>query len=398
MNDGTPVERSRDGDGPAVSIVVAAYGRREKTLACVRSILAQDVAAAGGPTRLAIELVFVDDGSPDGTAEAVEAVVDRAPFATQVLRNTRNLGANASRNRGVRAARGELIAFLDSDCIADADWIRRLVAPFCDPTVGAASGLVDDLPATNVWELAFRGTHRLPRPGDVSRLVIGNLCVRRALLTAHALDELRPTRIDPATGRPDLTVSGRSDEEGLNLALRAAGWRVIAAPDARALHDHPYTRRTLLRQAWFGGRSAAELVWKYRLGPRKDLGPILAAHVLLALGGIVWLLRDGLLGGTEIATALLIAGTLAALLACAAISYNELRNKGKTLRELSYAAGALTLYYEIRAAGYAWRRIELLGAQCAGRAPFARVDPRELASTLPQPGLPNTKATPGAAV
>lgn len=398
MNDGTPVERSRDGDGPAVSIVVAAYGRREKTLACVRSILAQDVAAAGGPMRLAIELVFVDDGSPDGTADAVEAVVDRAPFATQVLRNARNLGANASRNRGVRAARGELIAFLDSDCIADADWIRRLVAPFCDPTVGAVSGLVDDLPATNVWELVFHGTHRLPRAGDVSRLVIGNLCVRRALLAAHALDESRPTRIDPATGQPDLTVSGRSDEEGLNLALRAAGWRVVAAPDARALHDHPYTRRTLLRQAWFGGRSAAELVWKYRLGPRKDLGPILAAHVLLALGGIAWLLRDVLLGGTKIATALLIAGTLAALLACAAISYNELRNKGKSPQELLRAAAAVAIYYEVRAAGYAWRRLGLAIAQCLGRAPFTRVRPSELALALPRPSPRGAEhATGGAA-
>jgi len=398
MNDGTPVERSRDGDGPAVSIVVAAYGRREKTLACVRSILAQDVAAAGGPMRLAIELVFVDDGSPDGTADAVEAVVDRAPFATQVLRNARNLGANASRNRGVRAARGELIAFLDSDCIADADWIRRLVAPFCDPTVGAVSGLVDDLPATNVWELVFHGTHRLPRAGDVSRLVIGNLCVRRALLAAHALDESRPTRIDPATGQPDLTVSGRSDEEGLNLALRAAGWRVVAAPDARALHDHPYTRRTLLRQAWFGGRSAAELVWKYRLGPRKDLGPILAAHVLLALGGIAWLLRDVLLGGTKIATALLIAGTLAALLACAAISYNELRNKGKSPQELLRAAAAVAIYYEVRAAGYAWRRLGLAIAQCLGRAPFTRVRPSELALALPHPSPRGAEhATGGAA-
>jgi len=385
MTDGTPVERTRDGDGPAVSIVVAAYGRREKTLACVRSILAQDVAAGGGPTHLAIDLVFVDDGSPDGTADAVEAVLDRAQFATQVLRNERNLGANASRNRGVRAARGELIAFLDSDCIAETDWIRRLVAPFRDPTVGAASGLVDDLPATNVWELAFHGTHRLPRAGDVSRLVIGNLCVRRALLAAHALDESRPTRIDPATGRPDLTVSGRSDEEGLNLALRAAGWRVVAAPDARALHDHPYTRRALLRQAWFGGRSAAELVWKYRLGPRKDLGPILAAHALLALGGVAWLLRDALPGGMPVAVALLSGGTLAALLACAAISYNELRNKGKSPRELLRAAAALAVYYEVRAAGYASRRLGLAFARCLGRTPFTRVRPGELALALPRP-------------
>jgi glycosyltransferase involved in cell wall biosynthesis len=357
---------------PRASVVIAAYGRREKTLACVRSVLAQDVARQAGR----MELVLVDDGSPDGTAEAVEALVAGAPFPCLVLRNEANVGANRSRNRGVRAARGELVAFLDSDCIAEPDWLRRLVAPFDDPAVGAASGLVEDTPATNIWELAFHGTHRLPRAGDVSRLVIGNLCVRRALLLAHALDESRPARIDPATGRPDLTVSGRSDEEGLNLALRAAGWRVVAEPGARATHDHPYTRRALFRQAWFGGRSAAELVWKYRLGPRKDLGPILAAHALVALGA----LAAGA-GAAGIARTLLAAGLLAALLAVAAISYNELRNKGKSPVELLRAAPALLVYYELRAAGYALRRLSLL----LGRARIARVKIADLAAALPAP-------------
>ena len=357
---------------PRASVVIAAYGRREKTLACVRSVLAQDYARQAG----LMEVILVDDGSPDGTADAVEELVAGAPFACRILRNEKNLGANRSRNRGVRAARGELVAFLDSDCIASTDWLCRLVAPFDDPSVGAVSGLVDDMPATNIWELAFHGTHRLPRAGDVSRLVIGNLCVRRALLLAHALDESRPARIDPATGRPDLTVSGRSDEEGLNLALRAAGWRVVAEPSATAMHDHPYTRRALFRQAWFGGRSAAELVWKYRLGPRKDLGPILVAHALVALSALA--------AGAEfsaIALTLFAAGLLSAFLAVAAISYNELRNKGKSPVELLRAAPALFVYYEIRAAGYALRRLSLL----LGRARIDRVRKADLAAVLPAP-------------
>ncbi|MEY2795116.1 MAG: putative glycosyltransferase EpsH [Planctomycetota bacterium] len=377
---------------PRVSVVIAVYGRREKTLACVRSVLAQDFARnltrdfardfaqdrskATEREHSPFELIVVDDGSPDDTADAVEELLAHAPFPCRVLRNEKNLGANRSRNRGVRAARGEFVAFLDSDCIAATDWLRQLIAPFADPKVGAVSGLVDDMPATNIWELAFHGTHRLPRTGDVSRLVIGNLCVRRALLLAHTLDESRPARIDPATGRPDLTVSGRSDEEGLNLALRAAGWRVVAEPSARAVHDHPYTRRALLRQAWFGGRSAAELVWKYRLGPRKDLGPILAAHILIALGALF-----ALVGFRSIATTLLAAGGFSLLLAIAAISYNELRNKGKSPLQLVVAAPALVVYYEIRAAGYALRRLSLL----VGRARIDRVHIADLAAALPQP-------------
>ena len=361
---------------PRVSIVIAAYGRREQTLACLRSIFAQDLAVAAP---FAVELVVVDDGSPDGTAESVEQLFAHAPFSARLLRNEKNLGANRSRNRGVRLARGELVAFLDSDCVADSSWLRALIAPFVDPTIGAVSGLVEDTPATNVWELAFHGTHRLPRRGDVSRLVIGNLCVRRELLLAHELDETRPTRIDPATGRPDLTVSGRSDEEGLNLALRAAGWRIVAEPFARAIHHHPYTRRALFRQAWFGGRSAAELVWKYRLGPRKDLGPIIAAHASLACSAIFAMFHVA-----TPAFVLLVFGLFFALLAVFAISYNEFRNKGKSFLELLRAAPALFVYYEIRSAGFVFRRVELL----LQRAPMQRTSVDDLARALPKPRTP----------
>lgn len=350
-------------DAPEASVVVAACNRREKTLACMRALLAQ--------THRAYEIIMVDDGSTDGTPDAVEELARTARVPLRVLRNVRNMGANPSRNRGVREARGALVAFIDSDCYADAEWLARLTEPFADARVGAVTGLVDDTPATNAWELAFRGTHRLPRRGPVGRVVIGNLCVRRALLAAHALDESRPTRrlVD---GSPDLAISARSDEEGLNLALRAAGWKVLAEPSARAVHDHPYSFRSLMRQAWFGGQSAAELVWKYRLGPRKDLAPIALFDATLVAALAAW----------PFVSPLVFLAPLAALVPpVAAISYNELRNKGKTPLELLRSAPALAIYYQVRLAGYARRRVELL----FGRRAIARVARTELARMLPPP-------------
>lgn len=330
------------GDSPRAAVVVAFHGRAEKTLAALESLLAQRFDA--------FEIVLVDDGSPDDTAARVVARLE-APDASRarLLRQPRNLGANAARNRGVAATNAPLVAFLDSDCRAEPDWLATLVRVFDDPTVGAASGRVEDTASSNAWELAFRGTHRLPRRGPVSRIVIGNLCVRRALL-AGGLDESRPTRLDPATGRPDLAISARSDEEDLNLAIRAAGWKVVAEPDALAWHDHPYTRRSLLRQAWFGGQSAAELVWRHRLGPRKDLAPIALAWVALAaaLVAMPWT------GAVALA-----APATVALLPVAAISYNELANKGKSPSELVRAAPALAVYYHARLAGYLVRRAQL---------------------------------------
>ncbi|MFM1823635.1 MAG: putative glycosyltransferase EpsH [Planctomycetota bacterium] len=357
---------------PRAAVVVAFHGRAEKTLAALESLLAQRFGPDGDE---AFEVVLVDDGSPDDTAARVAARLERRNAAkdgakdggrdaarAQLVRLPRNLGANAARNRGVAATTAPLVAFLDSDCRAEPHWLETLVRVFDDPTVGAASGRVEDTASENAWELAFRGTHRLPRRGPVSRLVIGNLCVRRALL-AGGLDESRPTRLDPATGRPDPAISARSDEEDLNLAIRAAGWKVVAEPDALAWHDHPYTRRSLLRQAWFGGQSAAELVWRHRLGPRKDLGPIALAWLALAaaLAAMPWT------GPVALA-----APALLALLPIAAISYNELRNKGKRPLELVRAAPALLLYYHWRLAGYLVRRAQLVGRRRPARAGAGR--------------------------
>ena len=353
-------------DAPRVSVVVAMFERLERSVACAQSLAGQSIDEA--------EIIFVDDGSEDGTPEAVEAVAERSRIPMRVVRNERNLGANASRNRGVSLAAAPLVAFLDSDCEAAPDWLERLVEPFeSDPRLGAGSGLVEDACVGNIWELAFSGTHRLPRPGPCSRITSCNLCVRRALMPAGAWDETRPTRSDG--GRPDTAISARCDEEGLNLAIRAAGWGVEAIPAARVLHFHPYSRRSLLRQAWFGGCSAAEIVHRYRLGPRRDLGPILLAWVSLVLVLLIapfttwWFV--------------LLPAAMAGL-AIAAIAWNELANKGKTVGGLLRATPALFVYYHVRLAGFLVRRWRLR----LGGGGVERLDRARLATGLPAPPEP----------
>jgi len=87
---------------PLISVVVPAYNAAAHIDDCLRSILAQR-----GPFRL--EINCVDDGSTDDTAARAAAIP-----GVQVLRQP-NAGPSAARNRGIAAAAGELIAFLDSD-------------------------------------------------------------------------------------------------------------------------------------------------------------------------------------------------------------------------------------------------------------------------------------------
>lgn len=89
---------------PAVSVVVPTYNRAPLLLRAIASVRSQTFGD--------FEILIVDDGSTDGTAQAVEALQDSR---IRYLRQPRNAGVSAARNRGLREARGDLIAFLDSD-------------------------------------------------------------------------------------------------------------------------------------------------------------------------------------------------------------------------------------------------------------------------------------------
>jgi len=95
----------------SVSVVIPTHDRAALLVEAVRSVLAQD----GGAT----EVIVVDDGSTDATEEALAPMRDRIRYHRQARR-----GVSAARNAGARLARGEWLAFLDSDDL----WLPRKVA------------------------------------------------------------------------------------------------------------------------------------------------------------------------------------------------------------------------------------------------------------------------------
>jgi len=98
-------DSTEEGDGgPHVSVVVPTYNRAGLLRPAIKSVLAQ--------TFTDYELIVVDDGSTDDTEEILREFSDRR---MRVVRSDVNQGAPQARNRGIEAARGEWVAFLDSD-------------------------------------------------------------------------------------------------------------------------------------------------------------------------------------------------------------------------------------------------------------------------------------------
>ncbi len=106
---------------PAISIIMPVFNRAELVGRAVDSVL--------GQTFEDFELIVVDDGSSDGTAERLRSIADPR---LRLIELERNLGGNAARNRGIREAKAPLITFLDSDDEFLPDRLASTVRYFAD--------------------------------------------------------------------------------------------------------------------------------------------------------------------------------------------------------------------------------------------------------------------------
>lgn len=120
-----------------VSVVVPAYNAGRYLRPAVDSILAQSYRD--------FELIVIDDGSTDGSMESISAIPDER---LRIVRNPRNLGLVATRNRGIELARAPLMAILDSDDVARVDRLEKQVARFRDDPalalLGSCADIIDD--------------------------------------------------------------------------------------------------------------------------------------------------------------------------------------------------------------------------------------------------------------
>ena len=102
--------------GELTSIVVVSYNAIDQTRRCLEAL--RSATEAVHPS----ELIFVDNGSTDGTAQYLAEQDD-----VHLIRNSANLGAPAARNQGIAASRGEQLVFMDNDVMVTPGWLGRML-------------------------------------------------------------------------------------------------------------------------------------------------------------------------------------------------------------------------------------------------------------------------------
>ena len=133
-----------------VSVVIATYNRKQHLKKAINSLFNQTYPKEG------YEVIVVDDGSTDGTDILVKNLMKSSPCELKLFKQE-NQGSSAARNLGIAEASGDLIGFIDDDCIASPTWIESAALYFVDPRIGGVVGCT--LPQEEIKKKLFMASH-----------------------------------------------------------------------------------------------------------------------------------------------------------------------------------------------------------------------------------------------
>lgn len=227
-------------DYPKVSVVVCSYNGGATLRECLDSLMRLDYPD--------YEVILVDDGSTDHTPEIAK------DFPQVVCIRQENRGLSVARNVGAFQATGEIVAYTDSDCVADEHWLRYLVQAMRDQNVEAIGGPNITPPSDGIVARCIAAS-----PGNPSHVMLDdhyaehvpgcNLAIRRDVLL-----EL---------GGFDAQFRQAGDDVDICWRLLDAGMRIGYAASAMVWHHRRATVSAYLKQQRGYGRSEALVHFKH---------------------------------------------------------------------------------------------------------------------------------------
>lgn len=223
-----PAEDAAESTPLLASILILVYNQLDHTQRCVASLRAH--------TRDPYELIFVDNGSTDGTAAYLEELAQQDP-RVRVITNRGNRGFAAGNNQAIRIAQGQALVLLNNDTVVTPGWLDGLLAPFsARPDVGITGPVsnrvsgpqrvdhpndarLEELPEfARRWTTTHRGETQ-----EVRRVVGFCLAVRRKV-------------VDAIGGLDEQFGSGNFEDDDFCLRAALAGFKALIAREVFIHH------------------------------------------------------------------------------------------------------------------------------------------------------------------
>jgi len=220
------------------SVIVPAFNAQNTLARCLAALGAQSVAPEE------YEIIIVDDGSTDATAELV------ASFPPARYIPIPHAGAATARNRGSSIARGEILLFTDADCEPQPDWMEKMLGAFDDPSVTGAKGTYQTRqrePVARFVQGEYEEKYaRMRRAPTIDFVDTYSAAYRREIFLQNGgFDESFPT--------------ASVEDQEFSFRLAAQGHKMIFVPDAVVYHEHPASLDAYWRRKFWIG------YWKVRV-------------------------------------------------------------------------------------------------------------------------------------
>ena len=254
---------------PSVSVIVPAFREEKVILRTIETLIAQEYPGD-------LEVVVVDDGSPDQTYEVANAAYGKHP-RVRVYRKP-NGGKASALNYGLGYATGEIVICLDADTLFAPDTVAELVEPLHDPKVGAVAGnakVGNRINLVTRWQAIEYVTSQ-----NLDRRAFSLLnCIT---VVPGAVGAWRKSLVQKAGGFSEDTLA---EDQDLTLSIRRRGFSIAYADEAIGYTEAPDTLGGLAKQRFRWSFGTLQCLWKHRrtfFHPRYgSLGFVALPNVLL---------------------------------------------------------------------------------------------------------------------
>lgn len=226
-------------DLPYITIVIPVFNGEETIDLCLASVTSLDYPDSS------YGIILVDNGSTDATLEIAQK------YNITVLHEPDIKSSYAARNKGILAAKGELIAFTDADCIVTPGWLKHLVQHWDDPTIGCFAGEIEAYQPETLVEKFSDRAGILRQAGTLSCPYLPYTQTANSAYRKEVFDKVG-LFVPEMTSGGDADISWRMQKQ--------LGLKIKFIPEALIYHKHRNSIGGLYRQ--YRKYEQGKLMWK----------------------------------------------------------------------------------------------------------------------------------------